>query len=45
MPVPNIRLADFERVAIGKGQTVTVTLKLTPDFHSIVPDGELSGGG
>jgi hypothetical protein len=44
VPVPNVRLGDFERVVVLKGQTVTVTLHLTPDYHSIVPDGVFWAG-
>lgn len=44
VPVPNVRLGDFERVVIQKGQTVTVTLNLTPDYHSIVPNGVFKAG-
>eukprot|EP01104_Vermistella_antarctica_P017227 TRINITY_DN6074_c0_g1_i1.p1 TRINITY_DN6074_c0_g1~~TRINITY_DN6074_c0_g1_i1.p1 ORF type:complete len:949 (-),score=113.70 TRINITY_DN6074_c0_g1_i1:185-2626(-) len=36
VPVPNIRLVDFERVHINAGETVTVHLTITPSFHSVV---------
>lgn len=36
VPVPRIRLAAFERVHIRAGATVTVTLAVTPDTHTIV---------
>ena len=34
--VPQVRLADFERVTIGKGDSVMVYLTVTPKFHSVV---------
>lgn len=39
VPVPNVRLGDFSRVAVAKGKTVTVSLQLTPDYRAIVPNG------
>ncbi|XP_062517183.1 uncharacterized protein LOC134192460 [Corticium candelabrum] len=36
VPVPQIRLADFERVTIMKGSSMTVQLSIQPDFHSVV---------
>lgn len=39
VPSPSIRLAAFERVHIPVQQTVTVNLFVTPDFHSVVYDG------
>lgn len=38
VPVPNVRLADFARVMVPKGQTVTVTLELKARDHFIVPE-------
>ena len=35
---PRVRLADFARVAIDAGQTVTVQLLLTPKYFSVVKD-------
>ena len=35
---PRVRLADFARVAVGSGETVTVTLELTPKYFSVVKD-------
>jgi len=39
VPVPNIRLVSFSRVSITAGASVTVSLTITPDFHSVVYDG------
>jgi beta-glucosidase len=38
VPVPQVRLADFERVTISKGSSVTVQLVILPEFHSVVYD-------
>ncbi|XP_065196530.1 uncharacterized protein LOC135828022 [Sycon ciliatum] len=38
VPVPRIRLANFERVGIPKGQSAQVELQISPHFHAIVPD-------
>jgi beta-glucosidase len=36
VPVPSIRLAAFDRIeAIAPGQTVTVQLRIEPDFHTV----------
>ena len=35
---PRIRLADFARVPVATGQTVTVELELTPKYFSVVKD-------
>lgn len=40
VPVPQIRLADFERVTIMKGSSMTVQLVVRPDFHAVVHDTE-----
>jgi len=39
VPVPIVRLADFERVPLNVNEEVTVTLTISPDFHSVVYDG------
>ena len=36
VPVPNVRLADFERVFIPKGETVRVDLLIRPETHYVV---------
>ena len=36
VPVPNVRLGDFERVFISSGSNVDVDLLLTPRYHSVV---------
>ena len=36
-PVPNIRLADFARLFVTNGQSVTVHLSVKPAFHTYVP--------
>ena len=36
VPVPRVRLADFERVSINKGESEMVYLSVTPKFHSVV---------
>ncbi|XP_065837827.1 uncharacterized protein [Oscarella lobularis] len=36
-PVPNVRLADFARVFVPKGQSTNVSLAITPEFHAYVP--------
>ena len=33
---PNVRLADFGRVHIASGKTATVSLVVTPKYHSVV---------
>ena len=33
---PRVRLGDFERVFVGKGDTQKVSLVLTPKYHSVV---------
>ena len=38
MKVPRVRLADFERVTIAKGATVTVALVVAPKYFSVVKD-------
>ena len=38
VPVPQVRLADFERGTIAKGSSVTVQLVIQPEFHSVVYD-------
>ena len=39
VPVPNIRLADFERVEyITPGESRIVSLTLRPEFHAVVYD-------
>jgi beta-glucosidase len=35
---PRVRLADFVRVHIAKGASATVTLEITPKYHSVVKD-------
>ncbi len=35
---PRVRLADFARVAIDAGETVTVELVVTPKYFSVVKD-------
>ena len=36
MDVPNIRLVDFERVTINKGESIEVVLGITPRYRSVV---------
>jgi beta-glucosidase len=38
VPAPLVRLADFERVHIAAGGKTTVSLLLTPKYHSVVHD-------
>lgn len=38
VPVPQVRLAAFERVTIPRGQTKTVSLSISPIFHSVVEE-------
>ena len=36
VPVPQVRLAAFKRVHVPKGGSVTVSLTVKPDDHSVV---------
>ncbi len=38
VPVPKVRLAAFDRVFVKAGQTIAVTLQISPDTHIIVRD-------
>ena len=38
VPVPQVRLVDFERVTIPQGQSKTVELTIRPEFHSIITE-------
>ena len=35
-PVPNVRLADFERVHVKAGASVSVDLQVLPQYHSVI---------
>ena len=37
MPCPQVRLVAFDRVHVAAGATVSVTLAVLPEFHSVVP--------
>lgn len=43
VPTPRIRLADFERVAIRVGETVSVALEVTPKYHCVIEDNGKDG--
>ncbi|XP_065197293.1 uncharacterized protein LOC135828788 [Sycon ciliatum] len=38
VPVPKVRLADFARVTIAKGQSTRLELMILPRTHCVVPD-------